>query len=132
MSDLFHEDVPWEFVDHVFGVMAITTRHALNALMNVGMRRYLDPQPRLLKWRAHVDYTMAGLIARLAETMPAGFTWQHFLDGALHLDHIRPLSSFRFTSTGDAQFAEAWSLDNLRLLPAAENLRRGRSQHRQR
>lgn len=32
MSDLFHEDVPWEFVDRVFAVMALARNHAFQIL----------------------------------------------------------------------------------------------------
>lgn len=32
MSDLFHEDVPDEFIDQVFGVMALTPRHTYQVL----------------------------------------------------------------------------------------------------
>jgi len=32
MSDLFHEDVSWEFIDAVFGVMAVTERHTYQIL----------------------------------------------------------------------------------------------------
>jgi len=32
MSDLFHEDVPFEFIDRVFAVMACTTRHIYQVL----------------------------------------------------------------------------------------------------
>jgi protein gp37 len=32
MSDLFHEDVPFEFVDRVFAVMALTPQHTYQIL----------------------------------------------------------------------------------------------------
>lgn len=32
MSDLFHEDVPFEFIDRVFAVMSVTTRHKYQVL----------------------------------------------------------------------------------------------------
>lgn len=43
MSDLFHEDVPWEFVDRVFAVMARATRHTFQVLTKRAdrMRDYL-------------------------------------------------------------------------------------------
>jgi len=50
MSDLFHEDVPWEFIDAVFAVMAVTTRHTYQVLtkrpyrmLNYMQRLKLDP-----------------------------------------------------------------------------------------
>lgn len=43
MSDLFHEDVPDAFIDQVFGVMAITTRHTYQILTkrSARMRDYI-------------------------------------------------------------------------------------------
>ncbi len=46
-----------------------------------------------------------------------GFTWQ--------IDHIKPRSSFNYTSFDDPEFTECWSLDNLRPLDARLNLSRG-------
>jgi protein gp37 len=44
MSDLFHDDVPWEFIDAVFGVMAVTTRHTYQILTKrpERMRAYIE------------------------------------------------------------------------------------------
>lgn len=43
MSDLFHEDVPFEFIDKVFAVMALTPRHTYQILTKRPgrMRQYL-------------------------------------------------------------------------------------------
>lgn len=44
MSDLFHEDVPFEFIDQVFAVMAMATRHTFQVLTKrpERMREYLS------------------------------------------------------------------------------------------
>lgn len=44
MSDLFHEDVPFEFIDRVFAVMAATPRHTFQVLTKRAerMRNYCD------------------------------------------------------------------------------------------
>jgi 5-methylcytosine-specific restriction endonuclease McrA len=39
-----------------------------------------------------------------------------------HIDHIIPLSRFKFTSSIDPEFQAAWALSNLRPLWAKENL----------
>jgi 5-methylcytosine-specific restriction endonuclease McrA len=57
--------------------------------------------------------------------MPLGYTWQDFLSGKLHIDHIIPIAAFNFRSPGDADFKHCWALKNLRLLPAKENMRKG-------
>jgi hypothetical protein len=45
--------------------------------------------------------------------------------GKWHIDHIIPLSSFRFTSMDDPEFRAAWALSNLRPMWATENILKG-------
>ena len=72
-------------------------------------------------WESLVGYSLDDLMARLMETMPAGYTWDDFLSGALEIEHIVPLAVFNFTEDTDLDFRRAWALGNLRLLPSAEN-----------
>ena len=46
MSDLFHEDVPDDFIDKVFAVMALAEQHVFQVLTKrpERMRRWLDPE----------------------------------------------------------------------------------------
>lgn len=76
-------------------------------------------------WRKLVPYTLDELIVRLKKTMPKGYSWQDFLDGKLHIDHIIPVSAFNYESADDADFHRCWALNNLRLLPASENCSKG-------
>ena len=73
-------------------------------------------------WELLVDYTLADLIKRLNKTMPLGYTWQDYLSGELHIDHIIPVSAFNFTKPEHTDFKRCWALSNLRLLPVKENL----------
>lgn len=53
MSDLFHEDVPVEFIDQVFAVMALAPRHTFQVLTKrpERMLAYFNERPqRLLDW----------------------------------------------------------------------------------
>ncbi|MBA7543245.1 hypothetical protein ES705_35575 [subsurface metagenome] len=74
------------------------------------------------KWESLTGYNSADLIKRLNNTMPVGHTWQDFLSGELHIDHKIPISAFNFTRPEHADFKRCWALNNLRLLPAKENL----------
>lgn len=76
-------------------------------------------------WETLVGYTLQGLIAHLKGTIPDGYTWQDYLDGKLHLDHIIPVAAFDFTKPEDNDFKRCWALENLQLLTAHENLRKG-------
>lgn len=74
------------------------------------------------RWEKLVGYTLAALEQRLRETMPAGYTWDDFLSGLLHIDHITPLAAFNFTCETDLDFRRAWALSNLQLLPGPDNI----------
>lgn len=42
-----------------------------------------------------------------------------------HLDHVKPHSSFPKHIIGDNVFQECWAINNLKMIPAAENLSKG-------
>jgi hypothetical protein len=73
-------------------------------------------------WEKLVGYTRNDLVAYLTKTMPDGYTWDDF--DKLHIDHIIPVSVFNITSYYCIDFQRCWGLDNLRLLPAKENLQK--------
>ena len=74
------------------------------------------------KWESLVDYTLNALINHLKYSMPKGYVWQDYLEGRLHVDHIIPQRAFIFKTSDDQEFKECWSLYNLRLLSAKENI----------
>jgi hypothetical protein len=82
-------------------------------------------KPKNGSWLQYVDYTLDDLVERLMSTMPAGYCWDDFMSGRLHIDHERPVASFEFTCETDPGFQECWALTNLQLLPAAENIAKG-------
>ncbi|MFQ5765692.1 MAG: DUF5131 family protein, partial [Rhodospirillales bacterium] len=52
MSDMFHEDVPFKFIDQVFGVMAEASWHRFQVLTKRSDRlREIAPR---LKWRSNI------------------------------------------------------------------------------
>lgn len=55
MSDLFHEDVPFEFIDKVFAVMALTPQHTYQVLTKrpARMAEYLNDFSQLSSERRH-------------------------------------------------------------------------------
>lgn len=75
-------------------------------------------------WQKLVGYTAEDLRLRLESTMPEGYSWAHFMSGALHIDHIIPVAVHNFKSPADEDFRKAFALDNLQLLPAAVNMRK--------
>lgn len=100
-------------------------KFALNSRMSVMIRRGLVMGKQGQSWLALVPYTLDDLRAHLDSTMPEGFGWDDFLSGDLHIDHEIPLKAFNFSSPKDHDFQRCWSLSNLRLLPAFDNLSKG-------
>jgi hypothetical protein len=49
-------------------------------------------------------------------------TWDNY--GEWHVDHIKPISSFKITEIGDKEFMSCWSLENLQPLWGEENIRK--------
>jgi len=76
-------------------------------------------------WETLVGYTCDDLVKRLKKTMPKGYTWQDYIQGKLHIDHIVPKSVFNYIKPEHIDFQRCWSLNNLQLLPAKENLIKG-------
>lgn len=87
-------------------------------LMNYSLRGNKEGR----KWEILVGYTVNDLMKYLKKTISKGYTWQDYLSGKLHLDHIIPISAFNFTKPEHMDFKRCWALKNLRLLPAKENL----------
>lgn len=57
-----------------------------------------------------------------------GMTWEKFMAGEIHIDHIVPVSSFNIVSDECEEFKRCWSLSNLRPLWAKDNLSKGSRQ----
>lgn len=74
-----------------------------------------------------VGYTAEELEKHLLSTMPDGYTWDDFLNGELHIDHIIPVTAFNYTSPDHIDFKRCWGLENLRLFPAFDNWQKGGS-----
>ena len=74
-------------------------------------------------WELLVGYTRSQLVAHLEQLFTDGMTWSNY--GRWEIDHIRPRSSFRFTSPDDSEFHECWALSNLQPLWMADNRSKG-------
>jgi len=99
--------------------------HSLNRKMRFGIYRSLRGNKNNQSWVNMVDYTFLDLERHLKSTIPDGYSWESFFNGALHIDHIIPISVHNFKKSTDTDFRRCWSLKNLRLLPAQENLSKG-------
>ncbi len=73
-------------------------------------------------WEEIVGYNCQELKNHLELIMPKEYTWDDYLTGELHLDHIIPISLFDIKGIKSRGFKKCWELENLRLLPASENM----------
>jgi hypothetical protein len=82
-------------------------------------------------WRSTfslLPYTPLDLATHIERQFTVGMSWESFLRGEIHIDHIRPLASFNICGYEDDQFRQAWALSNLRPLWARENLTKHRKE----
>lgn len=70
-----------------------------------------------------LGYSLGELTQHLETKFKDGMTWDNY--GEWHVDHIRPLVSFSYTSTEDEEFRMAWSLKNLQPLWGPDNQSKG-------
>lgn len=96
--------------------------YRINNLMSRAIRYSLKGNKNGEHWEKLVKYTTEDLIKHLKKTIPKGYNWQDFLEGKLHIDHKIPKSIFNFDKSNQIDFQRCWALENLRLLPARENL----------
>ena len=70
-------------------------------------------------------YTEEELVSHLETyfTEENGYSWGNMDEW--HIDHIRPVSSFNFTTTDCEDFKKCWALSNLQPLWAADNISKG-------
>lgn len=117
-----HKDNPNYNKQYLNNKYKTDLKYNLNHKISSGMFQCLKRNKAGRKWESLVNYTLTDLIKRLKKTMPEGYTWQDYLSGKLHIDHIIPISVFNFTRPKHTDFKRCWALSNLRLLPARDNL----------
>lgn len=71
-------------------------------------------------WRSLVGFGSKELMDHLELKFQPGMTWQNY-GSYWHLDHIKPVAAFFFSSPEDHAFKECWSLSNLQPLTSKEN-----------
>ncbi len=96
--------------------------YILNKKISNLIRQSLRGNKNGWHWEDLVGYTLEDLITHLENQFVDNMTWDNY--GEWHIDHIRPIASFNFTSHKDKEFKECWALGNLQPLWAEKNLRK--------
>lgn len=65
---------------------------------------------------------MSELKSHLEKQFTKKMTWEKFMAGEIHIDHIIPQSNFSLWEPGEAK--KCWSLSNLRPMWARENIQK--------
>ncbi|MDD5356518.1 MAG: hypothetical protein PHY56_08290 [Candidatus Omnitrophica bacterium] len=73
-------------------------------------------------WEDIVGYTCQDLIEHIEKLFKRGMAWENY--GKWHVDHIIPISAFKYSSYDDPEFKACWALTNLRPLWAIDNLKK--------
>lgn len=95
-------------------------RYAIYHRIKRSIHKHLGGGSASIKWSAAVGWTMDELRAHLERQFKGRMSWRN--KGKWHIDHIRPVASFSFTSVDDPQFRECYALANLRPLWKRHNL----------
>ena len=75
------------------------------------------------KYNKILGYTWLELREHLEKQFDNTMTWDNW-GKVWEIDHIKPLSSYKYESIEEDSFKECWSLDNLRPLDKLENIRK--------
>lgn len=96
----------------------------LRTAVSAGIRQSIKLGKNGKSWEKILGYTLKELMEHLEALFEVGMTWENY-GPYWHIDHIRPLASFSFSTPKDPEFLEAWAMSNLQPLTAYENRRKG-------
>jgi hypothetical protein len=94
----------------------------LNFTLSNRIRQTLKDGKNSRSWKDIVEYNEHELKEHLELRLVGGMTWENYLNGDIHLDHIRPIESFNMETI--EEFRECWSLNNLQFLWAVDNIKK--------
>jgi len=86
------------------------------------------PPPQLVeKMEIYLGYKMSELVEYLDKDIQEreGISLKVAFDRGYHVDHVTPLSKFKVGHLEDSEFRRCWAIDNLRMMDADENLKKG-------
>ena len=85
--------------------------------------RNIKEKKNYKQWEAILGYSTIELVNHLERLFKTGMTWNNY--GKWHVDHIIPVSAFRFSKYEDLEFKQCWKIENLQPLWAIENIKKG-------
>ncbi len=98
-----------------------TVKGNIEHKMGTAMRKALKSNKAGRRWEKLVGYDLDELKAHLQCKFKNGMTWELFIAGQIHIDHIIPKSLFKYETPSDSEFKQCWGLANLQPLWAKDN-----------
>lgn len=104
-GDLFHEDVPDEWIDRVFAVIALAPQHTFQVLTKrtKRMRRYFAHDGGFGRW-GYIEACAREIISRRSGRIAQGLTLAHF--GGSNLPNVWLGTSIEDQATADARIPD--------------------------
>lgn len=97
----------------------ITNR--IRSVMNIGIKNKSSGQG---KYNKVLGYTWLEAREHIESMFQDGMSWDNWGD-LWEVDHIVPVSSFRYESIHSKEFVDCWKLENIRPLLKHENAKKG-------
>lgn len=102
----------------------LNKRYRIHDLISRQIRLAIGERKAGRSWELLVGYSLSDLIGHIERQFVDSMSWINH-GAKWHIDHIRPVSSFDFSSKCDDAIRECWSLSNLRPLGVFDNLSKG-------
>ena len=103
---------------------SLKPEYKLNSRMRAGINKSIRYGKDGAKWEGLVVYSVDDLKRHIEARFTDEMSWESFMSGEIHIDHIKPLDAFDFVSPDSHGFDECWSLDNLQPLWATDNIKK--------
>lgn len=106
--------------------LSIKIHAVLSASINYYIKKRKTPVKNIL------PYTVDELIKHLESNFKEGMNWSNYgvyrknSKMTWHIDHVKPVSYFKFSSINDKNIIECWSLNNLKPMWAVDNIKKGK------
>ncbi len=101
----------------------ITPTAKLSHTISCYIQRSLKDKKNGKHWETIVGYSLSDLITHLKSKFKTGMNLDNY--GAWQIDHIIPISFFKYSSYEDESFKQCWDLNNLQPLWKEDNIRKG-------
>ena len=105
--------------EYMQNVWRKSPRNRLNSNVLNLFRYALKMKREGRRWKKLLAYSVEELIEHLENQFDDKMTWDNY--GKWHIDHIIPLSHFRYITEKNSEFKKCWALENLQPLWASEN-----------